>query len=165
MISAGVRPVRSCAHRLNRLSLNPLAHPVSHGVDRRGTSSSMARPAERETQRGAPPSAIAQPYSTLRDRASPGQNASSLRAAGFCLDTSDGTVVRYATGRRAHLGSTRLVCPPCLRHAVGGPPGFWCCRRVHWRVVSTSSETGGTNVNPKRVLGGVRGWRVFLPHW
>lgn len=50
MISAGVRPVRSCAHRLNCLSLNSLAHPIVHGGDREGTSQALLVPPKRDAK-------------------------------------------------------------------------------------------------------------------
>lgn len=74
--------------------------------------SSIARPAEKR-HNGSPLCAAIS--SALQHRKTgfprPERIASQLR---LCQDTSDGTVVRYAPGHRAHLGLTRLVCP-CLR--------------------------------------------------
>ena len=62
MISAGVKPVRSCAHG-GRLS-EP--HPVRSGGVPGGEQSSIARPAEKRTQRGAPPSSVRRSGSALQ---------------------------------------------------------------------------------------------------
>lgn len=110
MISAGVRPVRSCAHRLNRLSLNSLAHPIVHGVDREGTSQALLVPPKRDAT-GAPFWGQSVSLTASGDRRPRARRI--VLQPPFCQDTSDGTVVRYATRRRAHLGLTRLVCPAC----------------------------------------------------
>lgn len=164
MISAGVRPVRSCAHRLNRLSLNSLAHPIVHGGwSGGGTSQALLVPPKRDATE-VPFWGQSVSLTASRDRHSPGQTHRPFSRR-FARTRQTGLSSDMRPRRRAHLGLTRLVCllpAPCRRRRSGGCWVFIV--EFHWPSVSIVSETG-YECQPKTGPGWCTRLRAFLPLW